>query len=289
MRFTADMNEDNKGPKPVSPYQIRSAEAERSMLQVPSLTTMEMADSKLPSHKRARYDGSSPVHGPLHWPYGEPPAVWGGQFLSEVPQMCGMRSSSIGGQAMGGHYQGPSFGSDPRMPIRRSSTPESVPSTQQYSPPQVRSGRGAMRISNRAAASPSTTPVVRQGISVSNRGKGPRKPAACRSSLTSSPATIVQKQEGATSPTVATTAVESLPAQTADAAQTEAERIGSSVQGVAIAISRKMKRKLPMVSKNDEIASPAETASSGEDCKQKEALQESTLTVKEPEPVATSS
>jgi hypothetical protein len=186
MRFTAEMKEESHGPKPVSPYQIRSGEGERSMLQVPSLATMGMADNKSPPHKRPRYDGSSPVHGPLHWSYGESPAVWGGQFLSEAPQIYNMKTSSLNGQ-----YPASAFGTDPRIPIRRSSTPESAASAQQYSPPQVRSGRGAMRTTSRAATSPCTTPTVRHGISVSNRGKGPRKPAACRSDSRCSPSTMV--------------------------------------------------------------------------------------------------
>lgn len=258
------MSEDSKSPKPVSPHQIRSAEAERSMLQVPTLTPMETADAaKLPPHKRARYEGSSPIHGPMHWPYGgDSPAVWGGQFLSDAPQMYSMR-----GHSMGGQYAGQSYVTDPRLPIRRASTPE----PQQYSPPQVRSGRGAMRITNRAATSPSTTPVVRQGISVSNRGKGPRKPAACRSPLTSPPAVDDVKTDGS-APSAITK--EPLSVQPVDAVQTEAERVGSSVQGVAIAISRKTKRKLPMASKKTEDdAADGEAAVLSEESKLTETAQ----------------
>ena len=238
MRFTADGVDNGRGPMAVSPHRNRAGENERSLLQVPTLTSREIADGALPPHKRARYDGPA---GPMHWAY-DSPATWGGQFLSEAPHMYGMRAQ----------YPASTFGADPRMPaLRRSSTPESLPSMQQYSPPQVRSGRGAMRIaSNRATGSPSTTPVVRQGISVSNRGKGPRKPAACRNNLSGSPATVAPKREGAASPTTATTK-DGQPAATPDLSS-EAERIGFSVQAVAIAISRKTKRKLPMAAKKTE-------------------------------------
>ncbi|KAL3911700.1 MAG: hypothetical protein SGILL_007178 [Bacillariaceae sp.] len=232
MRFTGDMGEYNRGPNAVSPHRPRPGDNERSMLQVPTLTTREMAEGAMPPQKRARYDGPP---GPPHWPYGESPAVWGGQFLSDAHHMYGMRGAATS-------YP---FGADPRMPIRRSSTPESLPPAQHYSPPQVRSGRGAMRIaSNRAATSPSTTPVARQGISVSNRGKGPRKPAAVRS--TASP---IPKPDATASPTAAKAEeAQSSPASAA-AELSEAQRIGSSV---AVAISRKTKRKLPMAAKKAE-------------------------------------
>jgi hypothetical protein len=278
MRFAADRNEENKGPKPVSPYQIRSADAERSMLQVPLLAAMGMADAKLHPHKRPRYEGSSPVQGPLHWSYGESPAIWGGQFLSEAPQLYNLKASSMGGQ-----YPAPSFGTDPRISTRRSSTPESVSPSQQYSPPQVRSGRGAMRITSRAASSPSTTPGVRQGISVSNRGKGPRKPAACRSNSRSSPSPVIQKREGNASPTTRATAEDSMLAQSFNATQAEAERVGNSVQGIAIAISRKVKRKLPMACKKPEETQIFAGETMSEDHKPSGAPQETTLiTTSEP-------
>lgn len=247
------------------------------MLQVPTLTPMEMADAaKLPPHKRARYEGSSPIHGLMHWPYGgDSPAVWGGQFLSDAPQMYSMR-----GHIMGGQYTGPSYIADPRLPMRRASTPE----PQQYSPPQVRSGRGAMRITNRATTSPSTTPGVRQGISVSNRGKGPRKPAACRSPLTSPPAVDDVKTDESASPAIAK---EPLSVQSVDDVQTEAERVGSSVQGVAIAISRKTKRMLPMATKKTEVAaSDAEVAIPSEENTATETAPETLVVAKEAEAVA---
>ncbi|KAG7357647.1 HSF-type DNA-binding protein [Nitzschia inconspicua] len=288
MRFTGgdDADHDHRGSsKPASPYQVRSAEAERSMLlQVPTLTTMETGEvNNLPNphNKRPRYiDGSSPSHGPMQWPYGggsssESPAIsWSGG----PPQMY---NTMRGGPSMGGGtYPPPLFGADRRVSNHRSNTPESVPPStstsaahhhhqhqqHQYTPPQVRSGRGAMRISSRAATtSPSTTPLVRQGISVSNRGKGPRKPAACRSPLTTttthptSPATIIvssKRDDGVTSP-IQDKKEDMRFAAAAAAAQNEAERVGHSVQGVAIAISRKLKRKLPISSslKNHEDGS----------------------------------
>jgi len=269
MRFRGDAVEDtNKGPKTVSPARPpRHGDSERSMLQVPSLGSMEMGDSKIPPSKRPRYDGPSSVHSALHWAYTESPAAWGGQYPSDAPHLYGLRAAAA---AMAGQYpSGPSFG-DPRIPLRRTSTPEPMPrqppASHQYSPPQVRSGRGAMRVAaagNRgsAASSPTTTPVVRQGISVSNRGKGPRKPAACRSAV---PASSDSKREGSASPS---NVAERVSPQTvsAAAALSEAQRIGSSVQGVAVAISRKTKRKLPMAAKKTEsttaaVSSPSSSA-----------------------------
>jgi len=130
----------------------------------------------------------------------------------------------------------------------------------QYSPPQVRSGRGAFRglasattqhnnYRASAVSSPSTTPSFRHGFPVSNRGKGPRKPAACRNNTLvalTSVATVASdsKQQESKESTSQTPSKHNM-----SVTLSEAQRIGSSVQGVAVAISRKTKRKLPLASR----------------------------------------
>jgi hypothetical protein len=109
-----------------------------------------------------------------------------------------------------------------------------------------------MRITNRAVPASSSTPVVNQGISVSNRGKGPRKAASCRSNSRSAPTTAVQKRESTASPALGATPEDSVLARSPNTVQAEAERVGNSVQGIGMAVSRKVKRKLPMVSKKPE-------------------------------------
>jgi hypothetical protein len=203
------------------------------MLQVPSLASLE-ADPSMPQqpNKRPRSESQSPSHGPLHWPYGESSMWGGGQYGGpDGHHVYGMRAAA----PIVGQY--PSSSSyDPRMQLRRPGTPPDIMrQTNQYSPPQVRSGRGAMRIATNGTSSPITNPIARQGFPVSNRGKGPRKPAACRPSLPT-----------ATSPgSKPATKAHSSPT-TVPIDMTEAQRIGSAVHGVGAAISRKTKRTLPL-------------------------------------------
>jgi hypothetical protein len=203
--------------------------------------------------KRHRYDSQSPSAGPLHWPYSDS-AMWGaGPYAGpESHHVYGIRAAA----GMVGQYPNPSS-YDPRLQLRRPATPPDIMrQTNQYSPPQVRSGRGAMRIAGNRTASPIANPIARQGFPVSNRGKGPRKPGACRPShpTASSPGPAAAQREHS-SP-------KNLPVDL-----NEAQRIGSAVQGVAFAISKKTKRKLPMAfsrkaDEYDESASSAQCSAS---------------------------
>lgn len=203
------------------------------MLQVPSLASLEADLSKAHhSNKRPRYESQLPSHGPLHWPYNETPMWGGGQFgVQDRHHLYGMRAAV----AIAGQYPSPSS-YDPRIQLRRPGTPPDIMrQTIQYSPPQVRSGRGAMRAGATRAASPMANPIARQSFPVSNRGKGSLKPAACRPLL---PTAASPSSEAATS--------EQCSPKNVAVDLIEAQRIGSTVQGVAIAISRKTKRKLPL-------------------------------------------
>jgi hypothetical protein len=250
MRFTSEFpTTENKGPKTVSPNRSRQGDTERSMLQVPSLASLE-TDSSMPHqpNKRHRYDTQSPSAGPLHWPYSDS-VMWGAGPSFGGPESYHMYAMRAGG-VMAGQYPNPSQ-YDPRLQLRRPGTPpDIIRQNNPYSPPQVRSGRGAMRIAANRTASPITNPIARQGFPVSNRGKGPRKPGACRPSLptASSPGAAAAPRE-VSSP-------KNLPLDL-----NEAQRIGSAVQGVAFAISRKAKRKLPLTSSRKVVADDASTSS----------------------------
>jgi hypothetical protein len=251
MRFTTVPS--SKGPKTVSPGRVRKGDAERSILQVPSLAESDSSKCDSP-HKRARYEdqasamsSTSTVRspGPLNWaiprpqdssmliayrsedPYSESAAAWG-HYYSDAARM----------RQMAGQYGGPPY--DPRF--RHIGADPMMSPVSQYSPPQVRSGRGAIRISasNRSSvsSSPATTPTVRTSFSVSNRGKG-RKATACRTSIPIPDGAKSAKMGGRDSPSESAVSLE------------EAQRIGSAVQGVAIAVSRKTKRKLPLARKTD--------------------------------------
>lgn len=248
MRFASDLTTtETKRPKTVSPNRSRQGDSERSMLQVPSLASMETDSSKPHQpNKRQRYETQSPSSGPLQWPYSDS-AMWGAGPPFAGPEshhLYGMRAAA----AMVGQYANPSQ-YDPRLQLRRPGTPpEILRQTSQYSPPQVRSGRGAMRIAANRAASPIATPIARQGFPVSNRGKGPRKTGACRPSLPSASSPAAESAPREMSP-------KNLPVDL-----NEAQRIGSAVQGVAFAISRKTKRKLPMTSTKKADAASASSA-----------------------------
>jgi len=268
MRFNSDFTSDDdnttnkKVPKTVSPGRRVAGETERMMLQVPMLAT---ADSKnqpsLPPNKRPRYESNAigpSGHGPLHWPYSNESAtgaIWGAgaQYNphNDIPnaRAFGMRSAVAMNGSNPYASQNGSFNFDPRMQLVRAPTSDSMtmPRQQQpfqYNPPQVRSGRGALRgiapatQHNRASrvSSPSTTPPFRHGMTVSNRGKGSRKSAACRTALSSSGEAKQENKHFST--TFSSEGGVSL---------SEAQRIGIAVKGgVAVAISRKTKRKLPL-------------------------------------------
>lgn len=279
MRFNSHLTQDDhndnakKVPKTVS--------VGRSSLQVPILATQ--ADSKkqqtLPPNKRPRFDNNVmglSGHGALHWPYSNesaPGMGWGGvpsgaHFNSQQDihnanaRAFGMRAAvAMNGNGPFVSQNGP-YNMDPRLQQMLRGVPGSDSMTMarqqqqpfQYNPPQVRSGRGALRgmasatQQNRGmATSPSTTPSFRHGFPVSNRGKGSRKSALSRTPLE-------------------TTKIESKNSSDSAAAKkpvgefslSEAQRIGKSVKGgVAVAISRKTKRKLPMAGKKANTAPSA--------------------------------
>lgn len=103
--------------------------------------------------------------------------------------------------------------------------------SQPYSPPQVtRSGRGRMGLSRPSSAQTVSSP--RSSFPVSNRGKGNRKNMVCRSSNA-----IASTNSSDRSSPVTTIGV------------AEIAGAGSVQQGVAMAVSRKTKRKLPIAQK----------------------------------------
>lgn len=257
MRFSGSMTSEEtvtnkKAPKTVSPSRSTADEKERLMLQVPMLAT---ADSKkqqsLPPNKRPRFEGNTmgmAGHGALHWPYTNETAqgmIWGPGQMHEMAnaRAFGMRA----GIAMNGGYASqPGAYVDPRMQLLRVPGAESMMMQRQpqqpfqYNPPQVRSGRGALRgmaaatQQNRAATPTSTSPSFRHGFPVSNRGKGSRKAALNRTHLKTKAVPKTPEASKTASPV----------------SLAEAQLIGSSVKGgVAVAISRKTKRKLPMARK----------------------------------------
>ena len=227
-------------PKTVSPD--RSRPGDRMMLQVP---TLAKSDANLANpNKRPRYEEQSsavphgaarrPSPSPQNWsgyraedPYGDAKA-WG-HFYGEPNRMY-----------PGAMYNDPRFGAHHLhqrpmsmgaiAPPGYSSPPPPPP------PPQVRSGRGAMRVSGLTRSPPSSspvnTPLARSSFPVSNRGKS-RKAPVCRTPIPSA-------ETNNTSPN------ETLSPLAPPVGLEEAQRIGNSVKGVAIAISRKTKRKLPL-------------------------------------------
>eukprot|EP00536_Pseudo-nitzschia_multiseries_P001775 jgi/Psemu1/4061/gm1.4061_g len=285
MRPTSDLTTEGsgstKGPNTISPGRSGSGETDRMMLQVPMLASAASADSKKQqqaSHpgKRPRYDSDARAqagHGPQHWPFPADSAaasafLWEqNKYNSEVAQaqqrFYGMRAAAA--LNAGNPFSTPngSYTVDPRLQqLCRAPNSDSMNMARQqqqvqpsypYTPPQVRSGRGALRgiatQQNRptSSPSPSTTPTFRHGFPVSNRGKGRRKNAVCRTPV----ATPAEANTAGKNPSSLELPAVTKPQQQQQLPQgmvslTEAQRIGTSVQGVAVAISRKTKRKLPM-------------------------------------------
>ena len=271
MRFNSGLNADDENntkklPKTVSPGRNGVAgETERMMLQVPMLAAANSKkQSVMPPNKRPRFENNTmgtPGHGPLHWAYSNesaPGVIWGpGAQFNPHNDMSNARAFGMRGVVpMNGSnpyasQNGGSFNVDPRMQFMRLPASEPLGMSRQqppfqYNPPQVRSGRGALRgiasatQQNRASMvpSPSTTPSFRHGFPVSNRGKGSRKSAACRTAL--APSSVEVKHENNSSSNKVNSMVGGISID-------EAQRIGTSVKGgMAVAISRKTKRKLPM-------------------------------------------
>jgi hypothetical protein len=213
MRSTAipTIVEQNKGPKAVSPLRNN-----RSMLEVPSLSTPRPQPDSTGSsqpNKRARYA----LGGWPSWPQDGSDASGWGRFYSEAQQV-GMRHVS-------NQYTSAAY--DPRYQIGHTGQP--------YASPQVtRSGRGAGRMGlsppASARAAPSTA-APRASFPISNRGKGSRMNMVCRSSIPT--ATTPDRNSPVTA-----------------IGRTEITRVGAVQQGVAMAVSRKTKRKLPLAQKH---------------------------------------
>jgi hypothetical protein len=268
MRFTAvpsDEDQHANGPNTVSPARVRNGGADRSMLQVPSLASMSRSDAESeslkrnPPKKRARYDAQSSVDipkssvnrqtspGPLNWPArpAQDSSMLRGyrpeDTYSESAGWGPYYSNNIGMRQMAGQYQGSNY--DPRFHLRQVGAEPVMRHPQHPASygPQVRSCRGSLRLptSNRAnsTSSPVTAPAIRSSFPVSNRGKGPRRPSACRSAI---PTGDVAKS--------AKIGERGFSAETSFSLG-EAQRIGSAVHGVAVAVSRKTKRKLPLTRK----------------------------------------
>ena len=141
--------------------------------------------------------------------------------------------------------QYPMMSHDPRYPFRHHNTePVMRHPPSQYSPPRVRSGRGSLRLTTmNRGPSPATTHggVARASFPVSNRGKG--RPSVNRPVILSSESTMNSDRR---SPDAAIAAA--------------AEETGKSVQRVAVAISRKTKRKLPLARKTSSDADEGTSA-----------------------------
>ena len=263
MRFTAIPADDDfssKGPKTVSPGRVGSAgpNGDRSILQVPSLMSRSEAESSSSKpnspNKRARYDEPSvqiPKTNIRRQSSPHPPGWPSAMIVNFRPEEAAYADAGSWGQYytdpshhgmrhIGQYGHSPSY--DPRYQYRHQG-PESV-SQQHYTPPRVQSTRGRFSTTNRGATSSPTSgsPVSvpqRPSFPVSNRGKGVRGRAVCRSSVPS----------GSLSP-AATTADRTSPSGSPTSSP---QTVGGSYPGVAIAISRKTKRKLPL---NRKPASP---------------------------------
>lgn len=274
MRFSADqIDGGHKGPKTVSPTRP-------SALQVPTLapshdndTTATECSAPIQPNKRPRYESVAPPVGTVvHWPYGSSTMhrhVLHPQHFNSPEHLYGVRAGASPASAATHVAQygaaTPGASSYPsELQFRRysmdgiTSGQPAKPSTvqagsaRQYSPPHVRSARGGLRLAaNRAAAtgappSAAALSVIRQNFPVSNRGKGPRKPAAVRNIVAHTKS--VESTDGNKTSCSVESPKTAAPINTTTLS--EAQRIG---QGVVDAVARKTsvgkKRKLPMASK----------------------------------------
>lgn len=236
----------------------------------------------LPPNKRPRFESNTigqTGRGALHWPYSNESTVgafWGSQYN---PHAESQHARTYGIRAALNAYSSPNgtSGMDPRIQLSRVPKSDSMnmPRQQQsfvYTPPQVRSGRGALRgiapatQQQRASAtsSPCNIPSFRHGFPVSNRGKGRRKSAPSRPILANS-----SEVNQESSPSTPMASAQHQEVTSSVVSLSEAQRIGSSVQGVAVAISRKTKRKLPLAATarkaSESNADTAATKASGAD------------------------
>jgi hypothetical protein len=229
MRFTGAPG-DHQGPNILSSAQAFEGEG-RALLQVPTLARDAIVPSKRPRHEeQLSHPGSirRPSPGPISWPMGgyhqhsedsyTESQAWGHPYSDRTNNMF-----------PGSAYNDPRYGLSRHRPVEPT-----------YAPPQVRSGRGAMRVSgiSRPASAPVVTPSQpgRTSFPVSNRGKGRKLGAVRVPGSNSEEATPI----GSSSASYTSMSME------------EAERVGSSVKGLAVAVSRKTKRKLPLARKPDQ-------------------------------------
>jgi hypothetical protein len=199
---------------------------DRASLQVPTL-----AKDVVASNERSHHDEQSPHPGTIRRP-SPGPFTWPIGGYNQHPEDPYKESHSWGHcypDRTNRMYPGSMY-NDPRYGLTRPRPAEPA-----YAPPQVRSGRGAIRLSGvsrpttSAAVTPS--PAGRPSFPVSNRGKG--------------------RKLGAVSPPVTTEAARSSSPSYSSVMLEEAQRIGDSVRGMAVAASRKTKRKLPLARKLD--------------------------------------
>jgi len=136
-------------------------------------------------------------------------------------------------------YPGSSMFNDPRYAMSRQR-----PVDTGYNPPQVRSGRGAIRVVTGAPPRPAPSTGLppshsgRSSFPVSNRGKGRVVGALPASNYDGGRST-----SRSSSPSYSSVSIE------------EAQRVGNSVK--AVGTSRKTKRKLPLARKPDQASTEA--------------------------------
>ena len=235
MRFTP-APEKNNSPKAVSPHRVNYHQngSARSILRVPSLASATRPEDHSPFKRQKVANHPNPNGWPTRpmesFTINYPPPTDG-----SWPQYYTPESSNHG--AMHSFHQP----HDSRLFGYHSSGPPPVGRPGQYAAPQVRSSRGrsALASSTRklsaspvaaASAIPAHPVSTKLNFPVSNRGKGPRKPAgAYRSPLVASSA-----EKSASKTTVDETA------QNANSLEESAEATG---ERVAMAVSKKSKRK----------------------------------------------
>ena len=229
MRFTGAPG-DHQVPKTSSSVQNLEGE-HRALLQVPTLAKDANGESnRARLEEPVSHPGSirRPSPGPISWPMA------GYQHRNEDPYNESQTWGHGYPDRVNHTYPGSVY-NDSRYGISRHRPVESG-----YAPPQVRSGRGAMRLSG---ASRSALPTVvvpsqpsRSSFPVSNRGKGRNRGA------TSVP---VSSYEGGSMNGSSSSSCTSFTLE-------EAQRVGNSVKDMAAANSRKGKRKLPLARRSDQ-------------------------------------
>jgi hypothetical protein len=177
MRFTP--GPESSSPQAVSPNRVNHAGVARSILRVPSLVGSNQREGVSPYKRQKMVHSSSPKDWPtrptgsftINYPRD---GAWPQYYPSEASYHNQMHSYQP--------LQDPRFG-------YRSHPPPTIDRPGQYAARQIRSSRGRSALGNStrnlaafpdssassAPAPPSST--VRPNFPVSNRGKGPKKPA----------------------------------------------------------------------------------------------------------------